>query len=125
MPVGQIVGRMNAVRPVAELIAELVAEFDETLARLDKLSVTARAHRSFAPGIARPDRLRNRFIKAATFEGRTPHALVTDELIAFHRTVAAGGAGMTTVAYWRCPRRAAPTVISCTGATTPRPGCAA
>jgi NAD(P)H-dependent flavin oxidoreductase YrpB (nitropropane dioxygenase family) len=37
MPVGQIVGRMNSVRPVAELIADLVAEFDETLARLDKL----------------------------------------------------------------------------------------
>ena len=36
MPVGQIVGRMNAVRPVAELIEELVAEFDETLRRLDK-----------------------------------------------------------------------------------------
>ena len=37
MPVGQIVGRMNAVRPVAELMAELVAELDDTLARLDKL----------------------------------------------------------------------------------------
>jgi NAD(P)H-dependent flavin oxidoreductase YrpB (nitropropane dioxygenase family) len=36
MPVGQIVGRMNAVRPVAELFDELVAEFDETLNRLDK-----------------------------------------------------------------------------------------
>jgi NAD(P)H-dependent flavin oxidoreductase YrpB (nitropropane dioxygenase family) len=36
MPVGQIVGRMNSVRPVAELMAELVAEFDETLRRLDK-----------------------------------------------------------------------------------------
>jgi NAD(P)H-dependent flavin oxidoreductase YrpB (nitropropane dioxygenase family) len=36
MPVGQIVGRMNSVRPVAELIVELVAEFDETLQRLDK-----------------------------------------------------------------------------------------
>ena len=36
MPVGQIVGRMNAVRPVAELIDELVAEFDETVGRLDK-----------------------------------------------------------------------------------------
>ena len=31
MPVGQIVGRMNAVRPVAELVDELVAEFDETV----------------------------------------------------------------------------------------------
>jgi NAD(P)H-dependent flavin oxidoreductase YrpB (nitropropane dioxygenase family) len=37
MPVGQIVGRMNAVRPVAELFAELVTEFDETVARLDKI----------------------------------------------------------------------------------------
>ncbi len=36
MPVGQIVGRMNAVRPVAELFDELVTEFDETLNRLDK-----------------------------------------------------------------------------------------
>ena len=31
MPVGQIVGRMNEVRPVAEVIAELVAEFEETV----------------------------------------------------------------------------------------------
>ncbi|MDT4891448.1 MAG: hypothetical protein QOE97_483 [Pseudonocardiales bacterium] len=37
MPVGQIVGRMNSVRPVAELVDELVREFDETLARLDAL----------------------------------------------------------------------------------------
>ena len=36
MPVGQIVGRMNAIRPVAELISELVTEYDETVARLDK-----------------------------------------------------------------------------------------
>jgi NAD(P)H-dependent flavin oxidoreductase YrpB (nitropropane dioxygenase family) len=37
MPVGQIVGRMNAVRPVADLFAELVTEFDDTLQRLDTL----------------------------------------------------------------------------------------
>lgn len=37
MPVGQIVGRMNSVRPVNELMTELVAELDDTLARLDKL----------------------------------------------------------------------------------------
>ncbi|MFN2562957.1 MAG: NAD(P)H-dependent flavin oxidoreductase [Jatrophihabitans sp.] len=36
MPVGQIVGRMNAVRPVDELITELLTEYDETLQRLDK-----------------------------------------------------------------------------------------
>lgn len=37
MPVGQIVGRMNAVRPVAEVMAALVAEYRETLERLGKL----------------------------------------------------------------------------------------
>jgi NAD(P)H-dependent flavin oxidoreductase YrpB (nitropropane dioxygenase family) len=35
MPVGQIVGRMNEIRPVADVIASLVAEFDEALSRLD------------------------------------------------------------------------------------------
>jgi NAD(P)H-dependent flavin oxidoreductase YrpB (nitropropane dioxygenase family) len=37
MPVGQIVGRMNEVRPVAEVISALLREADETLARLDSL----------------------------------------------------------------------------------------
>jgi NAD(P)H-dependent flavin oxidoreductase YrpB (nitropropane dioxygenase family) len=37
MPVGQIVGRMNEVRPVAEVMADLLREAGETLARLDGL----------------------------------------------------------------------------------------
>ena len=53
----------------------------------------------FSPAKLGPITLRNRVIKAATFEGRTPDALVTDDLIAFHRTIAAGGVGMSTVAY--------------------------
>lgn len=54
---------------------------------------------AFAPATLGPVRLRNRIIKSATFEGRTPECLVTDALIDFHRAVAAGGVGMTTVAY--------------------------
>lgn len=46
-----------------------------------------------------PLRLRNRVLKAATFEGRTPDAVVTDELIDFHVAHAEGGVAMTTVAY--------------------------
>ncbi|WP_405492700.1 NADH:flavin oxidoreductase [Nocardia sp. NBC_00511] len=53
----------------------------------------------FTPARLGPITLRNRVIKAATFEGRTPDALVTDDLVEFHREVAAGGVGMTTVAY--------------------------
>ena len=34
MPVGQIVGRMNEVRPVADVMATLVRETDEALDRL-------------------------------------------------------------------------------------------
>jgi NAD(P)H-dependent flavin oxidoreductase YrpB (nitropropane dioxygenase family) len=37
MPVGQIVGRMNEVRPVADVIAALLSEADEALARLGGL----------------------------------------------------------------------------------------
>jgi NAD(P)H-dependent flavin oxidoreductase YrpB (nitropropane dioxygenase family) len=35
MPVGQIVGRMNEIRPVADIIAELVTGFEEASKRLD------------------------------------------------------------------------------------------
>jgi NAD(P)H-dependent flavin oxidoreductase YrpB (nitropropane dioxygenase family) len=34
MPVGQIVGRMNEVRPVADVMDRLVAEFHEAVGRL-------------------------------------------------------------------------------------------
>ena len=37
MPVGQIVGRMNEVRPVAEVIKALLQEVDEALTRLEGL----------------------------------------------------------------------------------------
>ncbi len=53
----------------------------------------------FAPATLGPLTLRNRLIKCATFEGMTPDAVVTDDLIEFHREVAAGGVGMSTVAY--------------------------
>ena len=53
----------------------------------------------FEPAPLGPLTLRNRVIKAATFEGVTPDGLVTDDLVEFHRRVAAGGAALTTVAY--------------------------
>jgi 2,4-dienoyl-CoA reductase-like NADH-dependent reductase (Old Yellow Enzyme family) len=53
----------------------------------------------FAPAPLGPLTLRNRIIKAATFEGVMPGGEVSDALIEYHRRVAAGGAGMSTVAY--------------------------
>lgn len=54
---------------------------------------------AFEPAPLGPVLLRNRFIKAATFEGMTSGGEVTDAVIDYHHAVAAGGVGMTTLAY--------------------------
>jgi 2,4-dienoyl-CoA reductase-like NADH-dependent reductase (Old Yellow Enzyme family) len=53
----------------------------------------------FAPGRLGPLTLRNRIVKAATFEGLTRDHQVNDRLVEFHRNMAAGGVGMTTLAF--------------------------
>ena len=53
----------------------------------------------FTPAKLGPVTLRNRTIKAATYEGLTKDGQVTDALIDFHVRHARGGVGMTTVAY--------------------------
>jgi 2,4-dienoyl-CoA reductase-like NADH-dependent reductase (Old Yellow Enzyme family) len=53
----------------------------------------------FEPARLGPLTLKNRIIKSATFEGATPRGQVGDDLVAFHRRMAAGGVAMTTVAY--------------------------
>jgi 2,4-dienoyl-CoA reductase-like NADH-dependent reductase (Old Yellow Enzyme family) len=53
----------------------------------------------FAPAMLGPLTLKNRFVKAATFEGVTPGGLVSRELIDYHLRPVRGGVAMTTVAY--------------------------
>jgi hypothetical protein len=53
----------------------------------------------FAAAEIGPGRMRNRFSKAATFEGMAVGGLATDRLAEFHRAVAAAGIGMPTLAY--------------------------
>jgi len=53
----------------------------------------------FTPFQLGPLKLRNRIIRAAAFEGMCPANAPSNELLEFHRQIAAGGAAMTTVAY--------------------------
>ena len=61
--------------------------------------MTTPAPDAFAPARLGPIELRNRIIKAATFEGLTGGQTVSDRLVKFHRTMAHGGVGMTTLAF--------------------------
>ncbi len=54
---------------------------------------------AFTPARLGPLELKNRVIKAATFEGLTPGGVPGDRLVEFHRRIAEGGVAMTTVAY--------------------------
>ena len=53
----------------------------------------------FSPAPLGPIELRNRVVKCGTNEGMSREGLVTEPLIAWHREFAAGGVGMTTLAY--------------------------
>ncbi|MEX0811772.1 MAG: hypothetical protein WD048_06120 [Chitinophagales bacterium] len=53
----------------------------------------------FTPYQVGPLKLRNRSIRAAAFEGMCPGNAPSEDLLNYHRAVAAGGVGMTTVAY--------------------------
>lgn len=46
-----------------------------------------------------PLHVSNRCIRAAAFEGMSPNGDVSQQLIAYHRSLAEGGVGLTTVAY--------------------------
>jgi 2,4-dienoyl-CoA reductase-like NADH-dependent reductase (Old Yellow Enzyme family) len=53
----------------------------------------------FSPGKLGALTLRNRVIKTATYEGMAPGGVPSSALVEHHRALAAGGVGMTTVAY--------------------------
>lgn len=62
--------------------------------------MTSTDHTSiFSPVRLGPLTLRNRIIKAATFEGMAIDNMVTDALVDFHKAFAEGRIGMTTLAY--------------------------
>ena len=54
---------------------------------------------AFAPARLGALELRNRVIKTATYEGMCPGGMPSDALVEHHRRLAAGGVGLSTVAY--------------------------
>src|SRR5262249_14580726 len=87
---------MTSTRPRAGFRPD--ARSDRTRRPDDRVAPMAEPD-PFAPAQLGPITVPNRVIKAATFEGRTPKRIVTPELVDFHRRFAAGGVGMSTVAY--------------------------
>jgi 2,4-dienoyl-CoA reductase-like NADH-dependent reductase (Old Yellow Enzyme family) len=55
--------------------------------------------RAFAPAKLGSLELKNRFIKAATYEGKSPDGIPGDLLLDFHREIVEGGIAMTTLGH--------------------------
>lgn len=53
----------------------------------------------FTPAAIGPLTLRNRIVRSAAFESMCPGNAPSEQLLEYHRSVAAGGVGMTTIAY--------------------------
>ena len=53
----------------------------------------------FTPGTIGPLTIRNRTIRSAAFESMCPGNIPSQKLLDYHQSVAAGGVGMTTIAY--------------------------
>jgi 2,4-dienoyl-CoA reductase-like NADH-dependent reductase (Old Yellow Enzyme family) len=65
----------------------------------NELTAQDAQERLFSPLTLRGLTLRNRTLKTATYEGMAPQGIPSDALLEHHRAIAAGGIGMTTLAY--------------------------
>lgn len=61
--------------------------------------MNAHLEKCFAPAHLNGLELRNRFIKAGTYEGMTPGGIPSPALKEFHTRIASGGTAMTTIGY--------------------------
>ena len=55
--------------------------------------------KAFQPASLGKLQLKNRILKAATYEGKTPDGIPGQALLEFHRQVVQGGTAMTTIGY--------------------------
>lgn len=61
--------------------------------------MNAHLGRAFEPAKLGTLSLKNRIIKAATYEGKTPNGIPGENLTQFHKDIVAGGVAMTTIGY--------------------------
>ena len=61
--------------------------------------MSADLDKAFSPAMLGKLPMKNRIIKAATYEGKTPDGVPGDLLLDFHKAVVAGGTAMTTIGY--------------------------
>ena len=61
--------------------------------------MSASLHKAFSPAMLGKLPLKNRILKAATYEGKTPNGIPGDLLLNFHKGIVAGGTAMTTIGY--------------------------
>ncbi len=61
--------------------------------------MSAYLDRAFSPAKLGALSLKNRIIKAATYEGKSPDGIPGDNLKQFHKDIVAGGVAMTTIGY--------------------------
>ncbi len=61
--------------------------------------MSAQLHRALSPATLGRLPLKNRILKAATYEGKTPDGVPGDLLLDFHRAIVEGGTAMTTIGY--------------------------
>ena len=61
--------------------------------------MSANLDKAFSPARLGKLELKNRILKAATYEGKTPDGIPGDLLLDFHKAVVEGGTAMTTIGY--------------------------
>ena len=61
--------------------------------------MSAELERAFSPAMLGKLPMKNRIIKAATYEGKTPDGVPGELLLDFHKAVVEGGTAMTTIGY--------------------------
>ena len=63
------------------------------------MTVSDYLNRAFSPATLGKLPLKNRILKAATYEGKTPDGVPGELLLDFHKQIVAGGTAMTTIGY--------------------------